>query len=225
MYYSLFITLFIIIIIFIVLLYSQKLVYSRINNDMNILQTYEPSPETLFNLYNQNQPIIIQQELQYWDGFELLLGLDYETIKMLTTENTDEILTIIKGNLQFHNNIFSYNWTIDIKKITLDYNSPIFVVKQNNLLQLFSTISGEARIILICPKEKEKLGKFINNVSDKDITEELNKDNTDLEYIEIVVREGNMIFIPYNWFYFIYSNEEETILLDCINESLINLLK
>jgi hypothetical protein len=225
MYYPLFIIIFIVIIIFIILLYSQKLVYSRINNEMNILQIYDPSPETLFNLYNQNQPIIIQQELQHWDGFQLLLGLDYDTIKLLTKENTQEILTIIKGNMQYHNNIFSYNWTIDINRIDLTYESPIFVIKQNNLLQLFSTITGEARIILICPKEINKLGKFINNVSDKDITDEINKDDTELEYIEIVLREGNMIFIPYDWFYFIYSNDEETVLLNCVNESLINLLK
>lgn len=235
--YFLFIIGFIIVIIFSLLLYSQKRVYQRENNEMNILQIYDPEPENLFNLYNNNLPIIIQSELQNWDGFNELIGINYDMIKSVINENLEDILTIIKGNLQFHNNIFSYNWNIDVKKITFNYDSPIFMIQQNNLLQLFSTITGEARIILMNPEHHSKLGNFKNNVSDKDITEEINKPDTKLDFIEIILREGNMIYIPYGWHYFMYGNNfinndtnnndinDETIILDCINLSLINHLK
>lgn len=233
--YFLFIIGFLIVIIFSLLLYSQKRVYQRENNEMNILQIYDPDPENLFNLYNNNLPIIIQSELQNWDGFNELIGINYDMIKSVINENLEDILTIIKGNLQFHNNIFSYDWNIDIKKINFNYDSPIFMIQQNNLLQLFSTITGEARIILMNPEHHSKLGNFKNNVSNKDITQEINKPDTKLDFIEIILREGNMVYIPYGWHYFIYGNkminddnndiDDETIILDCINLSLINHLK
>ena len=229
--YFLFIIGFLIIIIFSLMLYSQKKIYQRENNEMTLLQIYDPDPENLFNLYNNNLPIIIQSELQNWEGFSELLGLNYDLIKSVINENLEDILTIIKGNLQFHNNIFSYDWNIDIKKINFNYDSPIFMIQQNNLLQLFSTITGEVRIILMNPDHHSKLGNFKNNVSDKDIKDEINKPDTKLDFIEIILREGNMIYIPYGWHYFIYGNHmindnnDETIILDCINLSLINHLK
>ena len=62
---------------------------------------------------------------------------------------------------------------------------------------------------------------------------EIEKDNTEMNFIEIILREGNMIYIPFGWFYFIYGNHldldtpdrnpfRETIILNCINKSLIN---
>ena len=224
---------FIICSILIILIYTQKRLYTKKNNEMNILQVFDPHPDTLFNLYNRGLPIVLQKEIQGWDGFEMLLGLDYETIKDVVKENMEDILTIVKGNLQFHNNIFSFDWKIDITMIPFDINSPIYPVKQANMIQLFGTISGEVRVILFNPACEKYLGKFVNNVSSIDIKSEIEKDNTEMNFIEIILREGNMIYIPFGWFYFIYGNHldldtpdrnpfRETIILNCINKSLIN---
>lgn len=220
--------------VFIVILITQRNIYTKKNNEMNILQVYDPDPDTLFDLYQQGLPIIIQKELQNWDGIDLLLGLDYDTIKTTVQDYMKEILIIIKGNLQFHNNILSYDWKVDLTMVSTDINSPIYPVKQTNLLQLFSTVTGEARVILFSPDTEKSLEPFTNNVSSIDIKPEIEKDNTELNFIEIVLREGNIIYIPFGWHYFIYGNHidldsegqeqvGETIVLDCINKSLIEL--
>jgi hypothetical protein len=46
-----------------------------------------------------------------------------------------------------------------------------------------------------------------------------------LNFVEIIVRKGNMIYIPFNWFYFIYKgNNEECVIVDCLNKSVFNLI-
>jgi len=48
----------------------------------------------------------------------------------------------------------------------------------------------------------------------------------ELNYIEIIVREGNLIYIPWGWHYFTYKPitlEGECVILDCLNKSAINL--
>lgn len=221
--------------ILILLIITQRNIYTKKNNEMNILQAYDPDPDTLFDLYQQCLPIIIQKEIQNWDGIDLMLGLDYNTIKQTVQDNMNEILTIIRGNLQFHNNVFSYDWNVDLSMVSTDINSPIFPIRQVNLLQLFATITGEARIVLFNPKTEKHLEPFTNNVSGIDIKPEIEKDDTNIDFIEVVLREGNMIYIPYGWHYFIYGNHldldaddeneqmqiGETIILDCINRSFI----
>ncbi len=220
--------------IFIVILITQRNIYTKKNNDMNILQVFDPDPDTLFDLYQQGLPTIIQKELQNWDGIDLLLGLDYNTIKTTVQDHMNDVLTIIKGNLQFHNNVLSYDWKIDLTLVETNINSPIFPVRQANILQLFATVTGETRIILFSPDMEKELEPFTNNVSSVDIKSELEKDDTKMNFIEIVVREGNLIYIPYGWHYFIYGNHidldgeeqiqtNETVILDCINKSLVEL--
>lgn len=217
-----------------IIIVSQRNIYTKKNNEMNIIQVYDPDPNTLFDLYQQGSPIIIQKELQNWDGIDLLIGLDYDIIKETIQDNLDDILTIIKGNLQFHNNVLSYDWKVDLSLVSTDINSPIFPVRQANLLQIFATVTGEARILLFNPKSEKRLEPFTNNVSSIDIRDEIEKDDTDLDFVEIVLREGNLIYIPYGWHYFIYGNHldldddeqeqiGETIVLDCINKSFIDL--
>jgi hypothetical protein len=238
---------FLLLCIFLVLIITQRNIYTKKNNEMNILQIYDPDPDTLFDLYQQCLPIIIQKELQNWDGIDLMIGLDYNTIETTIQDNMDDILTIIKGNLQFHNNILSYDWKVDLTVITTNINSPIYPIHQVNLLQLFATVTGEARIVIFCPKTEKYLKPFTNNVSSINIKPEIEKDETDIDFIEVVLREGNLIYIPYGWYYFIYGNhldtdtdadtdadtgepkqktenKKETIILDCINKSFIDII-
>lgn len=216
----------VIIILLSLLLYSQKQYYKQVNNEMRILQIADPNPESLFDLYQMKLPIIIQDEIQNWDGFGMVLGMNYDEIRTIIDENTENVLKVIKGNLEFQKQLLGYDWNIDLKKINYTENSPIFVIKQVNYLQLLATISGEARIVLVPPSEHDKLGVFNVNVSNIDLLPELDKEDSNIECIEVVLREGNMIYIPYQWHYFVYgnSNFDNTIMLSCINMSLIDFL-
>ena len=49
--------------VFIVIIITQRNIYTKKNNEMNMLQVFDPDPDTLFDLYQQGLPIIIQKEL------------------------------------------------------------------------------------------------------------------------------------------------------------------
>jgi hypothetical protein len=120
-------------------------------------------------------------------------------------------------------------WNINFQEIVYTFNSPIYIVQEINYLHLIANITGEIRIILIPPNEHEKLGKFNNNVSVNDLTGLLNQENPNFEFIEIIVRQGNMVYIPYLWYYFIYKAEFEdkdnqTTILNMVNKSWLNLI-
>ena len=93
------------------------------------------------------------------------------------------------------------------------------------------------RIIITPPDQTNHVQPFINMVSTVDATSILNKEPIEMNYIEIIVREGNMIYIPYNWLYYIYKGNskhkqstttkyttDECVIVDCINQSVFNYL-
>ena len=208
---------------------SQKKYATQTNNSMNIIQVSLPESDLLFELYDSKSPIIFQQEIEDWDGINSLLGRGYQEISNIIQENKKDSLEIIKGYLQFHQPLLSMQWNINFQEIVYTFNSPIYIVQEMNYLHLIANITGEIRIILIPPNEHEKLGKFNNNVSENDLTGLLNQENPNFEFIEIIVRQGNMVYIPYLWHYFIYKAEFEnkdnqTTILNMINKSWLNLI-
>jgi len=208
---------------------SQKKYATQTNNTMNIIQVSLPESDLLFELYDAKSPIIFQNEIEDWDGINSLLGRDYQEISTIINENKKDSLKIIKGYLQFHQPLLSMQWNINFQEIVYTFNSPIFILQEINYLHLIGNITGEIRIILIPPNEHEKLGKFNNNVSENDITNLLNQDKPTFEFIEIILRQGNMVYIPYLWHYFIYKAEfqdknNQTTILNMINKSWLNLI-
>ena len=82
------------------------------------------------------------------------------------------------------------------------------------------------RVIITPPNQTTIVQPFINMVSTIDATSILNKEPMEINYIEIIVREGNMIYIPYTWLYYIYKGNKtnECVIVDCINQSVLNYL-
>ena len=82
------------------------------------------------------------------------------------------------------------------------------------------------RIIIVPPDQCKYLEPFVNMVSNSDATLLLDKDPMELNYIEIIIRKGNMIYIPWGWCYFIYklANTNECVIIDCINKSFLSLI-
>jgi hypothetical protein len=138
-----------------------------------------------------------------------------------------------------------------MRNIVLTETSAICFIKQSNYMQLFGCVSGEMRIIISPPDQAPLLGTFINNVSNFDATKLLDKVPIELQFVEIILRCGNMIYIPYDWHYFIYksvntsstnssannkanttanadigdivdiANQTDTIIIDCLNKSIL----
>jgi hypothetical protein len=222
-------SLFILFIIF--FLYVHVIKLKTDNNHLNIIQVHDPDPDLAYELLSHNQPIILQKELAFWKDFNKLLGKSLATIKQSISEHPQiDYSTSIKMNLEPYNLPLSYDWLIDIRQVSLDDSNGIFFIKQTNYLQVFGCVTGQFRIIITPPDQSPKLIPFINNVSSVDSSKLLDSQPMELNYIEIIIRQSNLIYIPYGWHYFIYnpaaSNTEsssECVIVDCINKSILNL--
>ena len=198
-----------------------------INNTLNILQVSDPNPELAYELFENHQPIVFQRELFFWKEFNKLLDKSLSEIKeIISTNKTINYTEIIKTNIEPYNLPLSYDWLIDIRNIILDDKNGIFFIQQKNYLQCFGCVSGEFRIIITPPDQLSKLEPITNQVSSTDATLLLEKEPMELNFIEIIIRKGNLIYIPWNWFYFIYkpSQIQETVIIDCLNNSIISVI-
>ena len=141
-----------------------------------------------------------------------------------TSSSSKDYTTSIKENLSIFNLPLSYDWNIDIQNIILDDKSGIFFIKQSHLMQCFACITGEFRIIITPNDQRKFLEPFKNNVSTINATPILDKVPMEMNFIEIIIRTGNLIYIPYGWHYFIYKSDlsNETVILNCINNTLLN---
>jgi hypothetical protein len=200
-----------------------------VNNHLDILQVQDPDPQLAYELLSHNQPIVFQRELAFWKDFNKLLGKPLEEIKSTIIANPDiNYSTSIKTNLEPYNLPLSYDWLIDIRPVVLDDNNGIFFIRQVNYLQMFGCMSGQFRIIITPPDQSSKLEPFTNYVSSVDATKMLNAEPMELNYIEIIVREGNLVYIPWGWHYFIYrpsTLDGNSVILDCLNKSIINIIQ
>lgn len=220
-------SLIILLIIFFIYCHITRL--KTLNNELRILQVADPEPELLLEMQAQHLPIVFQREIYAWKHFNKLIGKPLTEIqKTLSTPPTEiDYSEIIKLNLEPNNLPLSYDWILDMRNIVLDEKAAIFFIKQTNYMQLFGCVGGEMRVIVAPPDQAPLLGSFINNVSNSDSTALLDKNPAELRFVEIIVRCGNMIYIPYGWHYFIYKNSkvegnEETIIIDCLNKSLLS---
>lgn len=216
----------IIIIIAIYVGYTQVSKLKITNNELKILQTFDPEPEMIKELLNNHQPIVIQKEIMFWKQFKLLLGKELEYIKNeIATNKEVNYSEVIKKNLEVYNIPLTYDWNIDIRNVALDFQSAIFFVKQDNYMQMFGCVAGEMRIIIAPPDQTKYLEPIINLVSTIDATPTLNKEPMEMNYVEIIVRQGNMIYVPWGWFYFIYNgnNQKECVIIDCLDKSALTM--
>ena len=198
-----------------------------INNDLKILQVSDPDMDIAYELFNSHQPIVFQKELLFWKEFNKFIGTPLSEINNSISTNTNiHYSKYIKNNLEIYNLPLSYDWNIDIRNVILDDSSSIFFIQQNNYLQVFGCVTGEMRVIITPPDQTQLVKPFINMVSTIDATSILNKEPMEMNYIEIIVREGNMIYIPYQWLYYIYKGNKsnECVIVDCINQSALNYL-
>jgi len=224
------------IILFIILfLYCHASRLKTINNELKILQVSDPTFDIAYDLFSNKQPIIFQKELFLWKEINTFIGKELNYINNTISSNKQiNYSEYIKNNLDICDLPLSYDWNIDIRNVNLNETASIFFVKQTNYLQLIGCLSGEMRIIISPPNQSDLVKPFINMVSTYDATQLLDKDPIEMNFIEIIVREGNMIYIPYQWLYFIYKNTEtsqssqskthECVIIDCINQSLLNYL-
>lgn len=228
------IALFIFLTIFI--LVSHSINNKRINTELKIQQTEHPDINMITLLQSKKLPTIYLYELELWEGFDLLIGEEYETIKEVL--DNKEAFSKLKYYLQSYNLPLTTKWDITYHKNNTEWEQlPQHPMKEMSYNHLIINFSGLMMICLFNPSKenlilldkksndnKSNTSNINNNINIKTIIQDEEQiKKTGLEYIIVPVRPSNMIYIPYGWYYWIYNGIQDKYCcyLDCKNKSIV----
>ena len=115
--------------------------------------------------------------------------------------------------------LLSVGWNTSIIMYDIYYEMDYFELVNKNRF-LIGQISGESRLLLASPNQKKCLEPIITkNKNNNQIqrsshhfwNEDKNNQNTafnQLEFIDIILREGNILYIPKGWWYLMVIEED-----------------
>jgi hypothetical protein len=210
----------------------------KINNDLEILQAETPSPEIMQDLLVHKQPVIFRQSLYGWDFIYDIEELNNAQLKELTT-NDQEFKKCIEKYLVPYALLFSSGWEYKIINLDIDDTQHHFHL-ENKHRHIIGQITGIQRIFLASPNQHPILEKnqTMNNTNlENRLDLKTTQNKTDfwvhsqresypfntLEYIEIVLREGNILYIPKGWWYLV-EVEEEGVVFEGYNKNIFDVL-
>lgn len=222
----------ILVIVIIFVLICHYISLNKINSEIEILQAETPDFNIIQGLINQNQPTVFRQVLYGWEPIIHIFDAEMDDINYLLDNNKD-FNTDILNCLSSYSMFLSFGWEYKFIKKNKGFRDSHFKY-QNNYRQLFAQIMGTQRFYLIHPSQKHLIDSKViidenNNKNLVSKTNFWNKNETSLspfnkiEYIEIILREGNILFIPKGWWYLqVYEND--SFIFESINLSLFSLL-
>ena len=191
--------------------------FTKINPELNILQTEHPDPDTIDLLLEKKQPTIFYYEIELWDGYDLLVGQKHEDIQEVIKDNSNLIKTLKTTYLKPFALPLTRDWNVGLQLQSYSWTNlphtdkqPFTPTYQSNYMRLLGCLSGYMMICLISPKHQHAIQKIKNAKIDfrTYLTENGEKDS--VEYITIPIRPCHVISIPYGWYYFIYCGEENS---------------
>lgn len=176
--------------------YINKLPYTK---SYEIIQANNPDKDTYEELMSEKKPAVFTNILE---------GLNM-TKYNLTDPKFDK--SILKHELKEHYDFYliplNFKYNFNINKDIKDTYTPI--MKQTSYRHLITQITGIKKILLFSPEQKKYLYCKNNDTESKiDFWDEKTHANYPLfkkgKYVEIIVKQNQMVYIPYNWWYTIY---------------------
>jgi hypothetical protein len=214
----------------ILFIYCQVRIHRKYQTDYQIMQVNDPEKNVLEDTLNNKYPTILTDVIIGWKGIR---DLDPQTIK----DKGDKLIKDSKF-LKLLNNYFGYYHlplTISKKYSIKHYikGDTQYITKQKEFRFYIAQIYGKSRFILFSPKEekylyptKDKNYSKLNywKISNWDKQLDKNPDEAiqnkrtkyldkfpkfnKAKYIEIILHPGNMLYIPYNWWYTSVASDE-----------------
>ena len=223
------------IICFIIILYiAHVLQLKKKNNELRILQTFDPEIATITELFKEKLPIVLMDEICLWalDKEEDIENENSDDAnsnkkpeKTILNKELSELGPILKDNfvhkriiqnLDHYSLSLSRGWLLSLETVKNNMESPIIPKNEKNYMRLIGCLNGEMRVMLFPPNIDKKI------VEDKELSSKLMDPKNEIPCLEIIIRVGSMIYIPFGWWYFIYSHNK-TIMLDAVNTSLFGM--
>ena len=216
----------IIFIIIFIIIYSHIRILTKENKKLEILQAETPDIKKIQELLLEKSPTIFRQVLYSWESIINIFDKEINEINIISKDK--KFKDDINKNLLSYNMFLSFGWDYKFyKKKRNDNNFRL----ENNYRHLICQIMGEQRIYLVSPYQKDKFistkkdnnnhNNIVSTVNFWNEQEISKKPFNQLEYIEIILREGNILYIPHGWWY-LCKVVEESLILDCYNISLFS---
>jgi hypothetical protein len=212
---------FFIICFLIILCLAHIIQLKKQNNELRILQTYDPEINTITELFKEKLPIILVDEINLWslenkeNQDRTIINIELQELSHILKDNF--VHRRIIQNLDHYALSLSRGWSLSLETVKNTPSSKIIPLKEKNYLRLIGCLKGEMRVMLFPPN----LNKSI--LDDPSLSTKLMEPKSDIPCLEIIIRIGSMIYIPYGWWVFIYSHEK-TILLDAVNSSVFGMI-
>lgn len=183
-------------VVLIIFVYFQYNYINKTNDSFNIVQYENPNKNIFENMVHEKS-ISIFTKIQ----FDFNNNINLDTYHLLNNNNKQMINNIIKQNINYYNIPLSIKHNFTIENELIDYKTPLTI--QNHYRGLIIQLKGERKIYIFKQSDKKNLYFNKNNSSidfwNQDIIKYplLNK----AQYIEIILRENQMIYIPYKFIY------------------------
>lgn len=237
--------------LFSIVLYSHIINLKKVNNNIEILQLKNPNGSKIQDLLQEKSPIIFKDVLYEWEPVVNIFDKSINDINNMVQNDklfNKDILNCLNNYSMF----LSFGWDYYLMEKTInDIDDHFTLEKQHrhlicqimgtqryylispNQSQYINNKKKESSNLIINKdeedsKKKYKLSKLASKNEIVSIVNFWNEKETDIEpfnkveYIEIILREGNILYIPYGW-WFLSQVEEDTLVMECFNLSAISL--
>lgn len=189
----------ILIAIFGVFIYLQKKYLNRFNNDIEIFQMENPGKTQFERQVEQSYPSIFTNTTK---NFHDLQKYSLATISSIETSERKKLNRNIQRHFSYYNAPLSGKNNI-IRVMSETKGVTNTVTRQYNYRYMITQLKGVRRVYLFAPKNR----KYLYAKGDKSQIDFFRDDLlkhpklSETKYIEIVLYPGQMLYIPFNWWY------------------------
>lgn len=226
-----------IIILFILISYifKLKMVSNVGEGEIQILQTQNFEEDNIQKLLTRNQPTVFKEIMYEWEAIDDIHDLTEKEVNELMKENAS-LKAIIPQYLSLFSLFLSPKWKFSITHNNTDYKGNNFM-RVGVYRQAFCQIAGVSRIYLASPTQEKHIphpwttgfdlgleyNKTRTNSNFWDEKETSKEPFNKLEYIEVLLKEASVLYIPKGWWYLV-KTEKEGLVMEAANSSWFNAL-
>lgn len=230
-----------ILICFCVLIYCYISNLNKINSEIAILQKDNPTDGDIQDLLVQKQPTIFADVLYDWEAVAEIFDMPIDLITELLAAKP--FIQLLTSHLEPYSLLFSRGWKFQATERSPDPDNPYehYFRLESHHRHFIAQITGIQRIYIASPNQttfltpveieatssttstsnSTSINKTRCTVDFYNETETAKEPFNKLQYIEIVLREGNMLYIPRGWWY-LQAVEAPGLVLEAVNESIFS---
>lgn len=204
--------------IFIFFIYLQRNYVNRYNNDIEIFQMENPNKKQFENQIDESYPSIFTNVSQ---NFKAIQEYSLASLVSMEPKEKKKLEVNIKKHFKYYHVPLLSKGEIKIQSEV--QNSSNTVTRQSNYRFCLTQLKGVKKVYLFAPKNKKFLYAKKNKSQIDFFTSNLldYPNLSETKYIEVILYPGQMLYIPYNWWYN-YQNTEDSMTVYQHSESIFS---